>query len=84
MLLIATVHYDIFCNEMIFSVLCINSQPSSDVINVYIDAQNDDFNGKCKYNKGYQSTCLYSFLLSTELKRDEESFVIPCVICDTM
>ena len=38
-LLIATVHYDIFCNEMIFSVLCIKSQPLSHVINVYIDAQ---------------------------------------------
>ena len=31
--------YDIFCNEMIFSVLCVNSQPLSHVINVYIDAQ---------------------------------------------
>ena len=38
-LLIATVCYDILCNEMIYSVLCINGQPSSDVINVYIDAQ---------------------------------------------
>ena len=31
--------YDILCKEMIYSVLCINSQPISDVINVYIDAQ---------------------------------------------
>ena len=34
-----SVHYDILCNEMIYYVLCINSQPLSDVINVYIDAQ---------------------------------------------
>ena len=58
-------HYDIFCNEMIYTVLSINSQPLSHVINVYIEAQMMVFNVKCKYNKGYQSLCLYS-LLSTE------------------
>ena len=36
---IAIVHDYIFCNEMIYTVLCINSQPLSHVINVYIEAQ---------------------------------------------
>ena len=28
-----------FCNEMILSLICINSQPLSHVINVYYEAQ---------------------------------------------
>ena len=69
---------------MIYSVLCINSQPFSDVINVYIDAQLMILIGYANINKGYQPLSLYSFLFSRELKRDEEYFVKPCVICDTM
>ena len=37
LLLIAIVHYDIFLNEMIFSLICTNSQPISNVINVYYE-----------------------------------------------
>ena len=39
LLLIVTVHYDIFLNKMIFSLICINSQPISHVINVYYETQ---------------------------------------------
>ena len=39
LLLTAIVHYDIFLNEMIFSLICINSQPISHVINVYNETQ---------------------------------------------
>ena len=39
LLLIAIVHYDIFLNEMIFSLICINSQPISHAINVYYETQ---------------------------------------------
>ena len=39
LLLIAIVCYDIFWNEMIFSLICINSQPISHVINVYYETQ---------------------------------------------
>ena len=39
LLLSAIVHYDIFLNEMIFSLICINSQPISHVINVYYETQ---------------------------------------------
>ena len=39
LLLIATVCYDIFLNEMLFSLICINSQPTSHVINVYYETQ---------------------------------------------
>ena len=37
LLLSAIVCYDIFLNEMIFSLICINSQPIFDVINVYYE-----------------------------------------------
>ena len=37
LLLSAIVHYDIFLNEMIFSLICINSQPISNAINVYYE-----------------------------------------------
>ena len=33
----AIVHYDTFLNEMIFSLICINSQPISNVISVYYE-----------------------------------------------
>ena len=66
LLLIAIVHYDNFLNEMIFSVLCINSQPISHVINVYYGTQMMIWNVNCIYYKGYQLLFLYSFLLSTE------------------
>ena len=36
---VATVHCDILCNRMIYYMLCINRQPSSNVIDVYINAQ---------------------------------------------
>ena len=36
---IATVHFDILCNILICHMLCINSQPSCNVIDVYINAQ---------------------------------------------
>ena len=39
LLLSAIVCYDIFLSEMIFSVLCINSQPISHVMNVYYGTQ---------------------------------------------
>ena len=35
LVLIAIVHHDIFLNEMIFSLICVNSQPISHAINVY-------------------------------------------------
>ena len=75
MLLSAIVCHDIFAMKWYF--LCYAS--------MYIWSPNDDFNGKCKYNKGYQSLCLYSFLLSTESWREMRRvlwyhmwFVIPC------
>ena len=36
---IATVHCDILCDILIYDMLLINSQPSCNVINVYINAQ---------------------------------------------
>ena len=39
LLLSTIVHYDIFLNEMIYSLICINSQPISHVINVYYETQ---------------------------------------------
>ena len=66
LLLTAIVHYDIFLNEMIFTLICINSQPISHVINVYYETQMMILRVNCIYHKGYQLLCLYSFLLSTE------------------
>ena len=68
LLLIAIVDYDIFLNEMIFSLICVNSQPISHVINVYYETQMMILKVNCTYHKGYQSLFLYSFL-HRELKR---------------
>ena len=59
-----------FWNDMIFSLLCINSQPISHVINVYYETQMMILNVNCIYHKGYQLLFLYSFLLSTESWRE--------------
>ena len=70
---------------MIFSLLCINSQLISHVVNVYYGTQMMILNVICIYHKGYQLLLLYSFLLSTELKRGEDNLVLQCVVispCD--
>ena len=72
------------CNEMIYYVLCINSQPLSDVINVYIDAQLMISIANANILRVINHYVYILFLLSTELKRDDVPFVKPCVICETM
>ena len=75
MLRIATVCYDIFCDEMIFSVLCINSQPLSHVINVYIDAQMMILMVNANIIRVINH---YVYILFFSPQRVEENFVIPC------
>ena len=78
------VHYDIYWHGMIFSLTCINSQPIFNVIDVYYKTQMMILIVNCIYHKGFELLFLYSFLLSTELKRGEESFVIPCIVMNSM
>ena len=65
----------IFLNEMIFSLICINSQPICNVINLYYETHMMILKW-IEYNiRVIKYYFYFSFLLSTELKRWRESCV---------